>query len=60
MRKKKVVVICLNDFGLAIVGALWDGGAETIAVDADAAAVDEIKNVSDASFVGDATDSDVL
>ena len=60
MRKKKIVVICLNDFGLAIAGALWDGGAETIAVDADAAAVDEIKNLSDASFVGDATNADVL
>jgi len=60
VRKKKILVICLNDFGLATVGALWDGGAETVAVDEDAAAVDEVKDKSDASFVGDATDPDVL
>ena len=60
MQKKKILVICLNDFGLAVIGALWDGGAETVAIDESAAAVDEIKAKSDASFVGDATDADVL
>jgi trk system potassium uptake protein TrkA len=60
VQKKKVLVICLNDFGLAIVAALWEGGAETVAVDSNPAAVDEIKDLSDASFVGDPTDADVL
>jgi trk system potassium uptake protein TrkA len=60
VQKKKVLVICLNEFGMAIVAALWDGGAETVAIDESATAVDEIKEKSDASFVGDATDADVL
>jgi len=60
VQKKKILVICLNDFGMAIVAALWDGGAETVAIDESAVAVDEIKEKSDASFVGDATDADVL
>ncbi len=60
MKKKKVLVICLNEFGAAIVSALWDGGAETVAVDADAAAVEEVKDRCDAAFVGDATDFEVL
>jgi trk system potassium uptake protein TrkA len=59
-RKKKVLVVGLNEFGRAIVRALWEGGAETVAIDADPAKVDEVKDRCDASFVGDATDAEVL
>lgn len=60
MKKKKVLVICLNEFGSEVVAALWDGGAETVAVDADADAVEAVKERCDAAFVGDATDFEVL
>jgi trk system potassium uptake protein TrkA len=60
VKKKKVLVICLNEFGAAVVSALWDGGVETVAVDADADAVEAAKDRCDAAFVGDATDFEVL
>lgn len=61
MKKKKVLVIGLGRFGSEIVAALWkSAGIETIAVDASPDAVDEVKAVSDASFVGDGTDPKVL
>lgn len=58
--KKKVLVICLNEFGSAVLGSLWEGGAETVAVDADPDAVEAVKDRCDAAFVGDATDFEVL
>ena len=61
MKKKKVLVIGLGRFGSEIVAALWkSAGIETIAVDSSADAVDEVKSVADASFVGDGTDAKVL
>jgi trk system potassium uptake protein TrkA len=61
MKKKKVLVVGLGRFGSAIVAALWKSPTvETIAVDSTADAVDEVKSVADAAFVGDATDAKVL
>lgn len=61
MKKKKVLVVGLGRFGSSIVTALWkSAGIETIAVDTSAEAVDEVKSVADAAFVGDATDPKVL
>ena len=61
MRKKKVVVVGLGRFGGAIVEALWRTPlVETIAIDESDDAVDEIKAVADAAFVGDGTDPKVL
>jgi trk system potassium uptake protein TrkA len=61
MRKKKVLVVGLGRFGSAIVESLWRAaGIETIAVDESGDAVDEIKSVADAAFVGDGTDPKVL
>jgi len=61
MKKKKVLVVGLGRFGSEIVAALWkSAGIETIAVDSSAEAVDEVKSVADAAFVGDGTDPRVL
>ena len=61
MKKKKVLIVGLGRFGSEIVTALWkSAGIETIALDTQAEAVDEVKAVSDAAFVGDATDPKVL
>ncbi|MBK9262943.1 MAG: TrkA family potassium uptake protein [Polyangiaceae bacterium] len=60
MKAKSVLVIGLGRFGTAIVETLWKQGAEVIAVDDDADAVDAVKDKTSASFVGDATNPKVL
>lgn len=61
MKKKKVLVVGLGRFGSAIVESLWRAqGIETVAVDENPDAVDEVKSVADAAYVGDGTDAKVL
>ncbi|MCC6559411.1 MAG: TrkA family potassium uptake protein [Polyangiaceae bacterium] len=60
MGRKRVLVIGLGRFGSAIVDTLWQSGAEVIAVDEDAEAVDAVKDRTSAAFVGDATSVKVL
>ena len=60
MKVKRVLVIGLGRFGSAIVENLWQSGAEVIAVDESADAVDAVKDITSAAFVGDATSLKVL
>jgi trk system potassium uptake protein TrkA len=60
MKPKSVLVIGLGRFGMAIVETLWKNRAEVIAVDNDAEAVDAVKDITSAAFVGDATVPKVL
>lgn len=60
MKRKRVLVLGLGRFGSAIVETLWSGGAEVIAVDVNADAVDAVKDRTSAVFVGDADEPRVL
>jgi trk system potassium uptake protein TrkA len=53
---KRVLVIGLGRFGIALARELWDLGAELILVDRDESTLDEMKSFSHAAFVADATD----
>ena len=56
----RVLVVGLGRFGQALATELWDKGAEIIALDSDAVALDDIKSRTSAIFVGNATDIAVL
>ncbi len=60
MGSKKVLVVGLGRFGSSIVETLWELGADCVAVDESAEAVDAVKDRSGAAFVGDATHRKVL
>lgn len=60
MDHKRVLVIGLGRFGSAIVHALWEAHAEVIVLDASPEAVEAVKDRSNAAFVGEAADADVL
>ena len=60
MKTRRVLVVGLGRFGQSIVEALWQSGAEVIAVDERAEAVDAVKHITSAAFVGDATQARVL
>jgi trk system potassium uptake protein TrkA len=60
MKPKSVLVIGLGRFGTAIVETLWKSRAEVIAVDNTPEAVDAVKDITSAAFVGDATVPKVL
>jgi trk system potassium uptake protein TrkA len=55
-KKKRVLVIGLGRFGVALTEELWRGRAELIVVDNDERAIAEVKDRCDAAFVADATD----
>ena len=55
MKRKRVLVLGLGRFGSAIVETLWQSGADVLAIDEDADAVDAVKERTSAAFVGDAT-----
>src|SRR5690606_18794477 len=60
MKPKSVLVIGLGRFGTSIVETLWKSRAEVIAVDNNPEAVDAVKDMTSAAFVGDATVPKVL
>lgn len=60
MKEKRVVVIGLGRLGISLVEALWRAGADLIAIDSSAEAVDLVKAQTGAAFVGDASDARVL
>jgi trk system potassium uptake protein TrkA len=60
MKRTKVLVIGLGRFGDSLVETLWQARAEVIAVDSDPEQVEQAKDKTSASFVGDATDPRVL
>jgi trk system potassium uptake protein TrkA len=60
MKTKRVLVLGLGRFGSAVVEALWDSGAEVVAIDESAEAVDAVKERTSAVFVGDATHVKVI
>ncbi len=53
---KRVLVIGLGRFGVALARELWDNGVELILVDSDETVLDGLKEYSHAAFVADATD----
>jgi trk system potassium uptake protein TrkA len=60
MKRKRVLVLGLGRFGSAIVDTLWQSGADVIAIDEEAEAVEAVKDRTSAAFVGDATSVQVL
>lgn len=59
-KAKRVLVIGLGRFGVALAKELWDFGVELILVDSDESALDRMKEFSHAAFVADATDIGAL
>lgn len=59
-QSKRVLVIGLGRFGTSIVEALWEAGAEVVAVDKQSESVDAIKDHTSAAYVGDASEPRVL
>ncbi len=57
---KRVLIIGLGRFGQSMANELWDNGVEIIGLDSHDAALDSIKHRTQAVFVGDATDPEVL
>jgi leucyl-tRNA synthetase len=51
MKTKRVLVLGLGRFGSAVVEALWDSGAEVVAIDESAEAVDAVKERTSAVFL---------
>ena len=60
MKKRKILVIGLGSFGVSTVETLWDAHTEVMAIDPDAAAVDAVREVTSAAYVGDGTNIAVL
>lgn len=60
MKRRRVLVLGLGRFGTAIVETLWQAGADVLAVDESAEAVDAVKERTSAAFVGDATSIKLL
>ncbi len=59
-KKKRVLVIGLGRFGIALTEELWRGGAEIVVVDSNERAIQEVKDRCDAAFIADATDISAL
>ena len=59
-QSKRVLVIGLGRFGIALARELWDNGAELILVDSDERSIDSLKDFSHAAFVADGTDIQAL
>lgn len=61
MANRRVLVIGLGAFGSSIVETLWNSGdTETLALDTKEDAVDAVKGMTAAAFVGDASELRVL
>jgi trk system potassium uptake protein TrkA len=60
MKVDRVLVIGVGRFGTALIETLWRGRAELVAVDAQPAALEGVKDRTSHAFVGDATDANVL
>lgn len=59
-RDKRIMIVGLGRFGIAMVDDLWEAGIDVVVLDTDEQAIDRIKDRSAAAFVGDATDPEVL
>ena len=59
-KSKRVLVIGLGRFGIALTEELWRGRAEIVVVDNDERSIQEVKDRCDAAFVADATDITAL
>lgn len=57
---KRVLVIGLGSFGTALCETLHEAGAEVIAVDESAAAIDGVARITAHAVIGDGTDPKVL
>jgi trk system potassium uptake protein TrkA len=60
MKVNRVLVVGVGRFGTALIETLWRGRAEIVAVDAQPAAAERVKEHTSHAFVGDATDTKVL
>lgn len=55
-----MLVIGVGELGSALVDVLWEGGAEVVAIDVSAEAVEGCRSRTSAAYVGDGSDPRVL